>query len=103
MCSLAALIVVMAFAYNAVPGQTDGDPSTSRCGRTRPGQVALSQDLWRTGLFRCGDRVLVNGRAYVAWDAMAASHRMSVDVLVGTKREADALGKRVATLCPARR
>ena len=99
-CGLATVLFVTAFAYNAVPGQTDGDPGTSRCGRTFVGQVALSQDLWRTGRFRCGDVVTVGGRRLVAWDAMAAQHRMSVDVLVSTKAEADRLGKRTAVLCP---
>jgi len=100
MCTLAALIVVTAFAYNAVPGQTDSDPGTSRCGRTRPGQVALSLDLWARG-FLCGEPVTVNGRRYVVWDAMAAFHRSSVDVLVATRREADRAGRRTAILCRA--
>ena len=81
MCTIASLLFVTMFAYNAVPGQTDGDPGTSRCGRNRPGQVALSRDLWGMG-FLCGEPVLVNGQRFIAWAAMAAHHRMSVDVLV---------------------
>lgn len=100
-CTLATAIIVTMFAYNAVPGQTDSSPEISRCGKNRVNQVALSQDLWATG-FRCGEAVLVNGRRYVVWDAMAAFHRNSVDVLVGTLEEARRIGKRTAVLCRTR-
>lgn len=88
-------------AYNAVPEQTDGDPSMSSCGPTVPGQIAVSRDL----LFdhegrkhmcgRTGTLVTEDGRRFegvVINDTMAARFTNTADILMDDYHEAVAFG-----------
>lgn len=86
-------------AYNAVPRQTSADPSTSSCGPTIPGTVALSQDLFfrEDGhKYRCGQRVTIltdRGEVFpnlVVWDTMNPRYSLTADVLWPNNNEDEA-------------
>lgn len=82
-------------AYNPVAAQTDATPGRSACGRTFPGQIAVSRDLRRA--FPCGSLVRVttaSGRVFVGRvnDTMAARWSRSVDVMVNSGRSARHFG-----------
>lgn len=82
-------------AYTAAPGETDRNPSMSRCGKTFSGQVAVSRDLLRR--FPCGSRLrlTVAGRTRTVTvnDTMAARWTMKVDVLMASRQAALNFGR----------
>lgn len=86
-------------AYNAIPRQTDNDPSTSSCGTTLPNTVALSQDLFFDGeghKFRCGQVVSVltdRGEMFLnltVWDTTHSRFSSTADILWPTNNEEEA-------------
>ena len=88
-------------AYNAVPNQTDSDPSTSACGPTLPNQVAVSPDLSRA--LPCGSAVWVtlpDGRRYrsVVNDATNARYTRRVDLLMASYNDAMRFGVRAGSV-----
>lgn len=92
-------------AYNALPGQTSGNPDIAACGANRPNQVALSQDLFflKDGGNRCGERidiVLRSGRVIhgVVWDTMNSRYHMAADILMGSVQRAMDFGVKQAKL-----
>ena len=92
-------------AYNALPGQTSGNPDIAACGTNRPNQVALSQDLFflKDGGNRCGesiDIVLRSGRVIhgVVWDTMNSRYHMAADILMGSVQRAMDFGVKQAKL-----
>lgn len=99
-CSLAALLFVTITSYSPTVAQTDSTPWVTACG-TRPeiGTVAISQDLFRTPGFHCGEVVLVNGQPFIVNDTMHYRLRLTVDILRLSVREALAIGRRPGTLC----
>lgn len=92
-------------AYNALPSQTNGNPGMSACGPTRPGQIALSPDLFlrRNGSNRCGEKIdiilpsgtIIHG---VVWDTMSPRFHMAADILMGSVQQALDFGVRQARL-----
>ncbi|WP_414040130.1 hypothetical protein ACJU26_13445 [Acidithiobacillus sp. M4-SHS-6] len=92
-------------AYNALPYQSNGDPGMSACGPTRPGQIALSQDLFlrKNGSNRCGERIdiilpsgtIIHG---IVWDTMSPRYHMAADILMGSVQQALDFGVRRARL-----
>ena len=100
LCSLVATLVLTATAYSPTVAQNDADPWTTACG-TRPfvGSVAVSQDLFWTSGFGCGDSIVVNGKRVVVNDTMHWRIKKTVDLWVPTKRKADRLGRRPAVVC----
>lgn len=96
---LTAIRLERVSAYNAVPRQTDDDPSTASCGTTIPGTVALSQDLFfrEDGhKYRCGQRVTIltdRGEVFpnlVVWDTMSPRYSLTADVLWPNNNEDEA-------------
>ena len=93
-------------AYNAVPRQTDGDPSISSCGANLPRQVAVSRDLFFDSDGRkhlCGAVVTVisdRGEVfenYVVWDTMHQRFTETVDVLWHNNDEGEAYAFGITT------
>ncbi|PKY10832.1 hypothetical protein B1757_07705 [Acidithiobacillus marinus] len=92
-------------AYNALPNQTNENPDMSACGPTRPGQIALSPDLFlrRNGSNRCGEKIdiilpsgtIIHG---VVWDTMSPRYHMAADILMGSVQQALDFGVRQARL-----
>lgn len=83
-------------AYNAVPRQTDGDPTISSCGPNLERQVAVSRDLFFDEFgtkHLCGKTVTVlteRGEVfedYVIWDTMSERFTKTVDILLPTLDE----------------
>lgn len=86
-------------AYNAVPRQTDDDPSTSSCGPTIPKTVALSRDLFFDSdghKFRCGQVVSVltdRGELFsnlTVWDTTHSRFSLTADILWPNNNEEEA-------------
>lgn len=96
--------VVRATAYNSLAAQTDSTPFITATGtRTRPGVVALSRDMLR--LFPYGTRItiedlsgrynnMLRGRAFIVEDTMAARKTGSLDIWMGSRRDALNFGAR---------
>jgi 3D (Asp-Asp-Asp) domain-containing protein len=84
--------VVVATAYNSLPGQTSGDPSLAAWGdRLEPGMkaIAVSPDLIALGLGR-GTRVRIEGLSgeYVVLDRMPSRWKGRIDLYMGEDVEA---------------
>ncbi|GGL75562.1 hypothetical protein GCM10010840_12100 [Deinococcus aerolatus] len=96
--------VVRATAYNSLAAQTDSTPFITATGtRTRPGVVALSRDMLRS--FPYGTRItiedlsgrynnLLKGRVFIVEDTMAARKTGSLDIWMGSRRDALNFGAR---------
>ncbi|OLV17963.1 3D domain-containing protein [Deinococcus marmoris] len=96
--------IVRATAYNSLAGQTDSTPFITATGtRTRPGVVALSRDMLRS--FPYGTRItiedlsgrynnLLRGRTFIVEDTMAARKTGSLDIWMGSRRDALNFGAR---------
>lgn len=96
--------VVRATAYNSLAAQTDSTPFITATGtRTRPGVVALSRDMLRS--FPYGTRItiedlsgrynnLLRGRTFIVEDTMAARKTGSLDIWMGSRRDALNFGAR---------
>lgn len=74
--------------YNAVPWQTDSDPTVSACGPNKENQVAVSRDLFRKEL-HCGDIVDVYIKGdylgqFIVWDTMNERFSDTLDILTDT-------------------
>ena len=79
--------VVVATAYNSLPGQTSGDPNLAAWGdRLVPGMkaIAVSPDLVALGLGR-GTRVRIEGLPgeYVVLDRMPSRWKGRIDLYMG--------------------
>ncbi len=96
-------LVVVATAYNSLPGQTHGDPRVAAWGDLLvPGtrSVAVSPDLLKLGLRR-GVRVRIGGvpGEFVVLDKMPARWRRRIDLYMGTdEAAARAWGRRRVTI-----
>jgi 3D (Asp-Asp-Asp) domain-containing protein len=80
-------LVVSASAYNALPGQTDGDPDLAAWGdRLEPGMrvIAVSHDLIPLGLRR-GVQVEIDGLPgrFRVLDKMGPRWRRKIDIFMG--------------------
>ena len=96
--------VVHSTAYNSAPNQTDSSPYVTATGtRVRSGVVALSRDL--LARFPYGTRITIEdlsgryssvlrGRVFVVEDTMHPRIGNTVDVWMGSRREAMAWGTR---------
>ncbi|WP_293912202.1 hypothetical protein [Deinococcus sp.] len=99
---------VSATAYSSDVGQTDNSPFVTATGtRVRPGVIALSRDLLRT--FPYGSRVTIqdaggvlNGRVFIVEDTMNARLRNTIDVWMGSRRQAYQWGRRTVTITAVR-
>lgn len=97
-----ASAVVRATAYNSFAGQTDSSPTITATGtRTRPGVIALSQDLLRR--FPYGTRVRIEdlsgrlnfgNRVFIVEDTMHPRKRATIDIWMGSHRQAMQWGAR---------
>jgi 3D (Asp-Asp-Asp) domain-containing protein len=96
-------LVVVATAYNSLPGQTHGDPRVAAWGDVLvPGlrSVAVSPDLLKLGLRR-GVRVRIDGLRgeFVVLDKMPARWQRRIDLYMGTDEAAAlAWGRRKVTI-----
>ena len=91
-------------AYNSTPGQTDSTPFITATGtRVRSGVVALSRDL--LGRFPYGTRLTIEdlsgryssylrGRVFIVEDTMNVRIGNTVDLWMGSRREAMSWGNR---------
>ena len=84
-------LTVTATAYNAVPGQTQGDPNVGAWGdRIRPGDkvIAVSPDLLALGLER-GTKVRIEGVSgtYRVADRTNSRLERTIDIYMGTDGE----------------
>lgn len=99
-----------ATAYNSLSGQTDSTPHITATGtRTRPGVVALSRDLLRS--FPYGSRVTLQdlsgrynfgSRVFIVEDTMAARKTGSIDIWMGSYRDAMTFGARQVRITAVR-
>jgi 3D (Asp-Asp-Asp) domain-containing protein len=85
-------LMVMASAYNSLPGQTVGDPNRAAWGDVlEPDMkaIAVSRDLLELGLTR-GARVRIEGLPgeYLVLDKMAKRWRRKIDIYMGVDVEA---------------
>ncbi len=85
-------LVVTATAYNALPGQTVGEPDVAAWGdRLEPGMkvIAVSRDLLEMGLGR-GQVVQIDGLpgSYRVLDKTASRWTRRIDIFMGVDREA---------------
>jgi len=85
-------LVVVATAYNSVPGQTSGDPNVGAWGDSlEPGMkvIAVSRDLLDLGLTR-GREVSIDGLpgTYRVLDKMSKRWAKRIDVYMGTDVDA---------------
>ena len=96
---LTAIRLERVSAYNAVPRQTDDDPSTASCGTTIPGTVALSRDLFFDSdghKFRCGQVVSIltdRGELFsnlTVWDTTHSRFSLTADILWPNNNEGEA-------------
>lgn len=97
-----ASAVVRATAYNSFVGQTDSTPTITATGtRTRPGVIALSQDLLRR--FPYGTRVRIEdlsgrmnfgNRVFIVEDTMHPRKRATIDIWMGSRSQAMQWGAR---------
>lgn len=102
--------VARATAYNSLAGQTDSTPHITATGtRTRPGVVALSRDLLRS--FPYGTRVTLQdlsgrynfgSRVFIVEDTMAARKTGSIDIWMGSYRDAMNFGARQVRITAVR-
>ena len=102
--------VARATAYNSLSGQTDSTPHITATGtRTRPGVVALSRDLLRS--FPYGTRVTLQdlsgrynfgSRVFIVEDTMAARKTGSIDIWMGSYRDAMGFGARQVRITAVR-
>ena len=102
--------VARATAYNSLSGQTDSTPHITATGtRTRPGVVALSRDLLRS--FPYGSRVTLQdlsgrynfgSRVFIVEDTMAARKTGSIDIWMGSYRDAMNFGARQVRITAVR-
>ena len=104
--------VVRATAYNSLAAQTDSTPFITATGtRTRPGVVALSRDMLRS--FPYGTRItiedlsgrynhLLKGRVFIVEDTMAARKTGSLDIWMGSRRDALNFGARQVRITAVR-
>ena len=102
--------VARATAYNSLSGQTDSTPHITATGtRTRPGVVALSRDLLRS--FPYGSRVTLQdlsgrynfgNRVFIVEDTMAARKTGSIDIWMGSYRDAMNFGARQVRITAVR-
>ncbi len=102
--------VARATAYNSLSGQTDSTPHITATGtRTRPGVVALSRDLLRS--FPYGSRVTMQdlsgrynfgNRVFIVEDTMAARKTGSIDIWMGSYRDAMNFGARQVRITAVR-
>ncbi|KQR27896.1 3D domain-containing protein [Deinococcus sp. Leaf326] len=102
--------VARATAYNSLAGQTDSTPHITATGtRTRPGVVALSRDLLRS--FPYGSRVTLQdlsgrynfgNRVFIVEDTMAARKTGSIDIWMGSYRDAMTFGARQVRITAVR-
>lgn len=102
--------VARATAYNSLAGQTDSTPHITATGtRTRPGVVALSRDLLRS--FPYGTRVTLQdlsgrynfgSRVFIVEDTMAARKTGSIDIWMGSYRDAMGFGARQVRITAVR-
>jgi len=85
--------VVKATAYNAVPEQTDSTPEICAWGdRVRPGIIAISRDLEKSGLTR-GKEVHIEGIGnVVVMDRMNRRKRNQIDLYMEKYQDAVEFG-----------
>ena len=95
-------------AYTPAPRENGGPGKKSGTAigtRIRPGIVAVSRDLLKSG-WNYGDKVHIEGLGvFTIEDTMHQRHRRSIDVAVPDKKEARKIGKRreiVVTLLEGR-
>ncbi len=91
--------VVKATAYNAVPHQTDDTPEICAWGdRIRPGIIAISRDLERSGLTR-GKEVHIEGIGkVVVLDRMHHRKRNQIDLYMESYEDAVEFGVQELTI-----
>ncbi len=91
--------VVKATAYNAVPRQTDDTPEICAWGdKVRPGIIAISRDLERSGLTR-GKEVHIEGIGkVVVMDRMHYRKRNQIDLYMESYKEAVEFGVKELTI-----
>jgi 3D (Asp-Asp-Asp) domain-containing protein len=96
--------LVTVTGYTSCPSQTDDTPNlTATLDPTRPGTLALSQDLLRTftpgAPYDFGDRVLIPGMGiYVVEDTMHPRWERSADIWFHDNETARRWGRREAFL-----
>ena len=85
--------VVRATAYNAEPGQTDSTPDICAWGdKVRPGIIAISRDLEKSGLTR-GKEVHIEGIGkVVVMDRMHHRKRNQIDLYMENYKDAVEFG-----------
>ena len=105
-------MILKATAYNSLASQTDSTPHITATGtRTRPGVVALSRDMLRS--FPYGTRItiedlsgrynnLLRGRVFIVEDTMAARKTGSLDIWMGSRRDALNFGARQVRITAVR-
>lgn len=95
--------VFIAFAYTPRVSENDGDPWNTACmTRPRDGTAAVSQDVFRSPGFRCGDVIHVDGTPYIVNDTMHRSHRRTVDIWMRSLKDATQFGRREVIVCSRR-
>ena len=86
-------------AYTPDPRENGGKGKKSGTAigtRIRPGIVAVSRDLLKTG-WNFGDKVHIEGLGvFTIEDTMHQRHRRTIDVAVPDRKEAEKIGKRRA-------
>jgi|GEM_PF-2854809 len=91
--------VVRATAYNAEPGQTDSTPDICAWGdKIRPGIIAISRDLEKSGLTR-GKEVHIEGIGnVVVMDRMHRRKRNQIDLYMENRKDAVEFGVKELTI-----
>jgi 3D (Asp-Asp-Asp) domain-containing protein len=91
--------VVRATAYNADPGQTDDSPDVCAWGdKIRPGIIAISRDLEKSGLTRGKEVHIESVGKVVFMDRMHHRKRNQIDPYMENYRDAVEFGVKELTI-----